>query len=228
MAASRHAAVENAHAVRGVIDVRSPSAEPFRMLRLAIDLRPRKHPKVPILFTSANPGDGKSVVAANYALVAAQNDRRVLLIDADLRKPTQHLLFGVRSAPGLTEVIAGDQQYVDLLRPIQTNPGVLHLLPAGTPIPNPGDVVGSNGIAMLFTSAAEEYDLIVVDSPPMLAASDAATMASQAGADVAFVVDASTKRRSVARALAKLDLVGVHVLGFVMNRNGHLADYGYT
>ncbi len=212
---------------RGVIDVSSPSAEPFRMLRLAIDLRPRENGKLPIVFTSANAGEGKSTVAANYALVAAQNDRRVLLIDADLRKPSLHRLFGVRSAPGLTEVIAADTPYMDVVKSVQTSPGTLHLLTAGTPLPNAGDVVGSSGTVALFGGAAEEYDLVVVDSPPVLSASDAATMASHTGADVALVVGKGTKKRSVTQALTKLDLVGVSVLGFVINRHGDLSQYGY-
>ena len=220
-------AVDDGRIIRGVIDVRSPSAEQFRMLRLAIDLRPRENRRLPIVFTSSGPAEGKSTVAANYALVAAQNERRVLLIDADLRKPTQHRLFGVRWAGGLTEVIAADMPYVDMIKPIQTTPGVLHLLTAGTPLPNAGDVVGSDGMAKLLEDASEQYDLVVLDSPPVLAASDAATVASHAGADIAFVVGKGTRRRSVTRALAKLDLVGVNVLGFVMNREGDMSQYGY-
>ena len=104
----RSAVVDDVRVVRGVIDVQSPSAEPFRMLRLAIDLRPRENRKMPIVFTSAGADEGKSTLAANYALVAAQNERRVLLIDADLRKPTLHRLFGKPCAPGLTEVVAAD------------------------------------------------------------------------------------------------------------------------
>jgi protein-tyrosine kinase len=223
---SRRSAADD-RAVRGVIDVRSPSAEPFRMLRLAIDLRPRANRKLPIIFTSAGPGEGKSTVAANYALVAAQNERRVLLIDGDLRKPTLHRLFGTASAPGLTEVIAAGMKYDEIIKPIQTTPGVLHLLTAGTTLPNAGDVVGSNGMETLFTSAAEEYDLIVVDSPPVLAVTDAATMASHTGADIAFVVGKGTKKRVLTQAIGKLDLVGVNVLGFVMNREGDLSEYGY-
>lgn len=219
--------VADARAVRGLIDVRSPSAEPFRMLRLSVDLRPRENRKLPIVFTSASPGEGKSTVAANYALVAAQNERRVLLIDADLRQPSLHRLFGKECAQGLTEVIAADMKSGDVLKPIQETPGVLHLLTAGTPLPNAGDVVGSSRMAMLFASTAAEYDLVVVDSPPVLAASDAATMASHTGADIAFVVGKGTRKRTVTRALGKLELVGVNVLGFVMNREGNLTEYGY-
>ncbi len=228
MASHRRSAVAEAIPVtRGVIDVRAASAEPFRMLRLAIDLRPRENRALPIVFTSAGAGEGKSTVAANYALVAAQSERRVLLIDADLRKPTQHTLFGATVAPGLTDVVAANMHYQDVLRPIQNTPSVLHLLTAGTPLPNAGDVVGSSLMATLFAAASSEYDLVVVDSPPIQVASDAATMASQAGADIVFVVGKGTRRRAVAGALAKLDLVGANVLGFVMNREGTISEYGY-
>ena len=219
---------EDTRAIRGLVDVRSPSAEPFRMLRLAVDLRPRQNKDVqpPIIFTSADAGEGKSTIAANYALVAAQSNRRVLLIDADLRKPSQHRLFGVRGAPGLTEVIAANMDYRELVAPIQSQPGVLHLLTAGTPLPNAGDVAASDAMRTLFASAMATYDLVVVDSPPLLAAADAATLASHAGADVAFVVARGTKRRRVTRAVAKLDLVGANLLGFIMNREGQLSEYG--
>jgi len=215
-------------AIRGLVDVRSPSAEPFRMLRLAIDLRPGKGTQPPIVFTSADPAEGKSTVAANYAFVAAQTDRRVLLIDADMRKPTLHKLFGVRGTPGLTEVIAAGADYTTVVRAIQEHPGVLHLLTAGTPLPNVGDVASSESLTSLFANVASNYDLVVVDSPPLLAASDAATLASHVGADVVFVVAHGTKRRRVTRALSKLDLVGVNVLGFVANREGDLSEYGYS
>lgn len=228
MAGSRtRAQVDDGRPIRGIIDVRGAAAEQFRMLRLAIDLRPRKAGKLPIVFTSAGPNEGKSTVIANYALVAAQNARNVLLIDADLRKPTLHRLFGVRLAGGLTEVIAAETAYTQAVKPIQTTPGVLHLLTAGTPLPNAADVVGSTGMARLLEDAAKGYDLVVVDSPPVFAASDAATIASHAGADIAFVVGKGTRRRNVTRALGKLDLLGVNVLGFVMNREGEISEYGY-
>lgn len=215
-------------AIRGLVDVRSPSAEPFRMLRLAVDLRPRGDVRRPVVFTSADPAEGKSIIAANYAVVAAQTDRRVLLVDADMRKPTLHKLFGVRGTPGLTEVIAAGIDYKTVIKPIQREPGVLHLLAAGTTLPNVGDVASSEAMETLFASVTALYDLVVVDTPPLLAASDAATLASHVGADVVFVVAHGTKKRRVTRAIGKLDLVGVNVLGFVANREGDLSEYGYS
>ncbi len=197
------------------------------MLRLAIDLRPRERERVPVIFTSANPGEGKSTLTANYALVAAQNERRVLLIDADLRRPMQHRLFSTSLAPGLTDIVAADVRPENVLKPIQSIPGVLHLLTAGTSLINAGDVVGSKATVSLFARASEEYDLVVVDTPPVLAASDAATIASHTGAEVALVVDKGTKRRAVRHALEKLELVGANVLGVVRNRDGSLGEYGY-
>jgi capsular exopolysaccharide synthesis family protein len=214
-------------ATRGLIDVQTPSAEPFRMLRLAVDLRPRTDVHRPVMFTSADPAEGKSLVAANYALVAAQTERKVLLVDGDMRKPTQHRLFGVRNVPGLTEVIAAGADYTTVVVPVQEQPGVLHLLTAGTALPNVGDVISSGPMKELFDSVGAKYDLVVIDSPPLLAASDAATLASNVCADVVFVVAQGTKKRHVTRAISKLDLVGVEVLGFVANREGHLAEYEY-
>lgn len=211
---------------RGLIDIRTTSAEPFRSLRLAIDLRPRSGVKKPVVVTSSQQGEGKSTVAANYALVAAQNERRVLLVDADLRRPSQHLLFGLPPAPGLSDVVASSTTYQETLHQVQKAPGVLHVLTAGTTLPNPGDVVGSQTMAHLLDQAASDYDLVIVDTPPMLAA-DAATIASHSGADVVFVIGKGTKRRKVARAMRSLELVGVNLLGFVMNREGSLTGYGY-
>ena len=88
-------------------------------------------------------------------------------------------------------------------------------------------MVGIESHGDVLASAAEEYDLVVVDTPPVLVASDAATVASHTGADLVFVVTKDTRKRTVTRALGKLDLVGVNVLGFVMNREGRLAEYGY-
>ena len=125
----------------------------------------------------------------------------MLLIDADMRKPTLHALFGVRGTPGLTEVIAAGADYTGVIKAIQQQPGVLHLLTAGTPLPNVGDVASSETLTALFAKVTESYDLVVVDSPPLLAASDAATLASHVGADVVFVVahgprDAESRGRS--------------------------------
>jgi capsular exopolysaccharide synthesis family protein len=179
-----------------------------------------------MLFTSANPSEGKSTVAANYALVSAVNDRRVLLVDADLRHPSIHQIFGIPRSPGLTEVIYSKLEFGAQARPIAGIPG-LHVLTAGMPAPRAGDVTGSNAVRDLLTRASAEYDIVAIDTPPVLVGADASHLAAHDSANVVFVVAKKQGTRRVNRAVAKLQLVGANVVGFVVNWEGHLSDYGY-
>jgi capsular exopolysaccharide synthesis family protein len=216
----------------GLIDVHEPSGEPFRTLRLALDLRPRAADTRTIIITSADPSEGKSTIAANFALMSAVDDKSVLLIDADLRKPSQHELFGVSRAPGITDVIAGRAEFSAATHRMtlsaSTSPSRrFDLLTAGTALPNAGDVVSSSPMISLLQAISRTYDIVVVDSPPVLAATDSASLAARTGADVVFVVSHRGRKRHVQRAIDKLDLVGANVVGFVLNREGRLSDYGY-
>jgi capsular exopolysaccharide synthesis family protein len=211
---------------RGLVEPIEPSAEPFRTLRVALELVPDSRRGNLMLFTSAGPGEGKSTVAANYALVSAVNDRRVLLVDADMRHPTQHSIFGIPRSPGLTEVIFSRLELHALTQPIQGVPG-LHVLTAGMPAPRAGDIASSNAVRELLTKASGEYDIVAIDTPPMLVGSDAAHIAAHPDVNVVFVVTKNQGTRRVDRAVAKLQLVGANILGFVVNREGDLSEYGY-
>ena len=211
---------------RSLIEPTESSAEPFRTLRVALELVPHSRRGNIIVFTSADQGEGKSTVAANYALVSAVNERRVLLIDADLRNPSQHAIFNIPRSPGLSEVIFSRLDPYMTARQIEGVPG-LHVLCAGRPIPRAGDITGSNVVRDLLTQVSGEYDVIVIDTPPTLAAADAAHIAAHPTADVAIVVTKDQGTRRVRRAVAKLELVGANVLGFVVNREGRLSEYGY-
>jgi capsular exopolysaccharide synthesis family protein len=179
-----------------------------------------------MLFTSAGPGEGKSTIAANYALVSAVNDRRVLLVDADLRHPKLHEIFAIPRAPGLTEVIYSRLDFHALTQPIQGVPG-LHVLTAGMSAPRAGDMTGSNAVRELLTKASDDYDIVAIDSPPVLIGADATHIAAHPDANVVFVVSKKQGTRKVDRALGKLHLVGANVLGFVVNWEGNLSEYGY-
>ena len=211
---------------RGLVQPTEPSAEPFRTLRVGLELGPDSRRGNIMLFTSAGPGEGKSVIAANYALVSAVNDRRVLLVDADVRHPSLHDIFGIRRAPGLTDVIYSRLEFHALGQPIPGVPG-LHVLTAGMPTPRAGDLAGSNELRELLTKASGEYDIVAIDSPPVLIGADAANIAAHPAVNVVFVVAKKQGTRRVNRSIAKLQLVGANVLGFVVNREGHLSDYGY-
>jgi protein-tyrosine kinase len=212
-----------------LVDAGSPSAEPFRTLRLAIELRPDSRTGNVIVFTSPHAKDGKSTIAANYALAASINaaiSKPVLLIDADLRKPSIHDFFGLPRSPGLAEALRDDLSGGDLVHRVSP-PSRLDVLTAGAQMLRAGDVAASPAMRQLIEQAREEYALIVVDSPPVLYAADAAGLASHDGTDVIMVVSRRGKRRALRNALRKLELIDANVLGLVVNREGRLSSYAY-
>ena len=211
---------------RFLIDPSGPSSEPFRALRLAIDLRPDARTGNAIVFTSPQPGDGKSTVSANYAVVAALTESRVLLIDADLRNPSLHRFFGLPRSPGLVELLRDRLDLSDVTHRI-SDYGRLDVLTSGAILQRAGDIAASRPMGELVKRARELYDLVVIDSPPVLSAADAAGIASHPGTDMVIVAKRSGKRRPLVKALRSLELIEANVLGIVVNREGRLASYAY-
>lgn len=210
----------------GLIDPSTPSAEQLRTLRLALQLRSDSERGETVLFTSAEPGEGKSTIAANYALVSALGQDRVLLVDGDLRNPSLHDLFSVPRGPGLVDLLAGAVQFRDVLEPVGAL-GNLSLLPAGSSVSSANDLASSARMGDVLRQASEEFDLVVIDSPPLLSASDGAGIAAQEGVDVVLVVRWPARRRPVKKALRNLELIEARLAGLVVNREGRLPAYGY-
>ena len=209
-----------------LVDLESPSAEAFRALRLAVELRPQASAANCVLFTSPAPGDGKSLVSSNYALMAAQSAGRVLVMDADLRRGTMHSIFGVGRAPGLSEALRQD---LDIASVAQRSPVAdgIDIVPAGTPLARSGDLLESPKLDAVLREASESYDLVVVDSPPVLGLADAATIASHPSVEVIVVVDRNGKRRQLQRTLRTLRYIQATVLGLVVNRVSTPDSYYY-
>jgi capsular exopolysaccharide synthesis family protein len=225
-------AVETVTPASGLIDASTPSAEPFRSLRLALELRAEHRTGNIVLFTSAEPGEGKSTVAANFAVISAFSQSSVLLVDGDLRRPTLHSVFGVPRAPGLVDgftTFAADASEKDAFPPVHEvgNLARLSLITAGKEFSRPGDLVTSQRMGQFLAAASAAYGVVVLDAPPLLLASDAAGYAAHPGVDVVLIVSRNSKRRSTLNALRKLELVGAHVIGLVANREGSLSTYGY-
>ena len=207
-----------------LVDPGSPSAEPFRTLRLALQLRSQVDGSKGIVVTSAEPRTGKSTTAGNYANLAAFGGARVLLVDADLRSPVQHEIFGISRAPGLVEYVAGRASLERLVQRVSVQ---LHVLTAGQPIPRASDVTHSPRITDLLNEASDAYDFVVLDTAPVLATADAEAIAAHAGVEVVFVFDHASRRRNVAKALRRLDLINARIAGLVLNRSGEPIAYGY-
>ena len=207
---------------RSLVEPDSSSAEPFRALRLSIETKRSMRETTGLVFTSPRRLDGRSTVAANYAVVTALIQRPVLLIDADMRNPRLHEMFDRPRAPGLVEVLRDGLHPMEVAHTFPSLGG-LHVLTSGSPAPSPGDVAASAAMSELLRGAYEEYEAVVLDSPAVLSAADAAGLASHSGTDVVMVVDRAAKRRHVVSALRKLVQTEANVLGLVMNREGTLA-----
>jgi capsular exopolysaccharide synthesis family protein len=202
---------------RSLVEPDSPSAEPLRALRLAIEARIGSDETKGLVFTSPRPGDGRSTVAANYALVAAHVQRPVLLIDGDMRKPTLHTMFDLPLSPGLVDVLRDrlePWEVTHILEPL----GGLHVMTAGSALPRPGDVAASPAMGALLEKLYEECEAVVLDSPPALTAADAAGLASHRRTEVVMVVRGSGKRRQLVSALRRMAVTEAHVVGLVINR----------
>jgi capsular exopolysaccharide synthesis family protein len=201
-----------------LVDLAMPSSEAFRTLRVSLQLRAESNQNNIILVTSAEPREGKSTVACNFARISAIGHNNVLLVDCDLRSPTVHRNLGVERSPGLVELLATEG---DLSSFVQRIPeGTLDVLTAGRAIPRPGDLVSSHRVRDLLQDAAQRYDLVVIDSPPVLSAADAEGLASHPGISVLLVVKRKTRRRAIVKATRRLQLVDANIAGTVLNQSG--------
>ncbi len=196
---------------------RSPISEAYRVLRTNLQFSSLDRPLQTLVVTSPNPVEGKSTTAANLAVVMAQAGKAVVLVDADLRRPVQHRVFGVDNNRGLTEVLLdGDPVLDGNLQ--ETGVENLRLLTTGPLPPNPSELLGSQRMARLVEQLKQEADVIVFDSPPSLAVADASVLATQADG-VLIVADAGHTRRKMAReAVERFRQVGANLLGVALNR----------
>lgn len=206
---------------------RSPIAEAYRVLRTNLQFAAVDKPLRRIVVTSPGPGDGKTTTAANLAAVFAQGGRRVILLDADLRRPQQHRLFQCTSSYGLsTALVDSGTPVVNYLQTTQV-PG-LRLLSSGPIPPNPSELLASQRMSHLMEALSQEADLIILDSPPVLGVADAAILASAADGVLLVAAAGRTRREAAQRAKENLERGGANLLGMVLNRmTRQSAGYDY-
>jgi len=190
-------------------------SEAYRSLRTALLLSSAHQLRV-IALTSAHSGEGKTATAANLAVVMAQLGRQVLLIDADLRKPRLHRVFHLSNREGLVHCLTGGESLEQLIQPTGVNG--LFLLPSGTIPPNPSELLASDRMRELLEVAQRRFDLVIVDTPPLLAVTDASVLGSVVDG-VVLCLHAGRVQRGEAQASAdRLRVAGARVLGTVLNR----------
>ncbi len=196
-------------------------SEGFRNLRTGIAFAGAIHKARTIVITSALPREGKSVVAANLAIVMAQAGERVILVDANMRAPVQHALFGLPGASGLSTLYLGDEHTLRaaVLSMLQPTPiPYLRLLDAGQIAPNPAELLASTRTAAIVETLAEQADIVIIDTPAMGLLTDAVILASHADGTVLVASARATRRDLVKAALGRLTAVNARVLGVVLNK----------
>ena len=211
-----------------VITLLNPMAaasEAYRALRTSVQFSRPDVVVQTIVVTSSNPGEGKSTTAANLAVVMAQAGRRTLLIDADLRKPTGHKKFGVPREPGVVQLLFDD-------KPIEMSDFIevaddLWMLPAGALAPNPSELLGSRRMRDVLQEMKEQFDIIILDAPPVLAATDPVLLATQVDATLVVTRAGMTKDYDLAATMDALLGVGASVIGTVLNGFDVSNAYGY-
>lgn len=209
----------------------SPIAENVRRIRTNLQFIDVDNPRKAVLITSGVAGEGKSTIAANLAAAVASSGRRVLLIEADLRRPQVSTLFGVDRSVGLTTVLSGG---LPLGRAVHTwGGGALDVLPSGVLPPNPSELLGSNQMRSLLQEARNTYDLVLVDTPPVLPVTDAAALLPASDGALLVCKYGSTTTQQLSAAADALRAVAGTVLGVILTfvparRISHASGYEGT
>jgi non-specific protein-tyrosine kinase len=197
-----------------VRDPRSPIAEAYRTLRTNIQFSSLDKALCTMLVTSTSAEEGKSTTLANLAVIFAQAGHRVILVDADLRRPVLHSLFGVPNSIGLTSLFIEDAPGS---LPLQETPVPnLALLPSGPQPPNPSELLGSQRMEKVIDALKAEADFVLFDSPPIIAVTDAAVLGRKVDGVLLVVRAGKTRREHAARARMLLEKVNAKVLGAVL------------
>ncbi|MBC7807501.1 MAG: polysaccharide biosynthesis tyrosine autokinase [Akkermansiaceae bacterium] len=194
----------------------SPLMEAYRTLRTNINFAAVGNQVRSMVVTSSVPAEGKSTTCANLAMAMAMDGKKVIIVDADLRRPSQHHLFKVDASPGLTDLLIGSHTIDEVLRP--TSVENVFLIPAGSPPPNPAELLGSAAMGRFLAEVETRADVILLDTPPALAVADATVLAARTDGALLVIGYGDTKKTSVKRAKEMLARGNANILGTVLNR----------
>lgn len=226
---SKHHPKESSTKAVGLItltDPTSPISEQFRTIRTNIQFASSSDKRLQtMVITSSGPGEGKSTTSANLAVVFAKSGQRVLLVDADLRKPTVYKTFQLNNAKGLSTILSTTQNATEIVQ----DSGIenLSILTSGPKPPNPSELLGSVRMNQVIQELRNAYDIVIFDMPPVVTVTDAQIMASKVDGTLLVIRENVTNKESLGKATELLKLVNARVLGTVYNGATQTKDQGY-
>ncbi|MCA0756501.1 CpsD/CapB family tyrosine-protein kinase [Paenibacillus sp. N4] len=194
---------------------RSPISESYRALRTNIEFSSIDEKLQVLMVSSAGPGEGKSTTITNLAITFAQSERKVILIDADLRKPTAHHTFTLSNRLGLSSVLSQQSSLEEVIQ-ITDIPN-LEVITSGAIPPNPAEMMGSKRMTALIEQLRGMYDIILIDTPPLLAVTDAQIVSTKSDGVILVVDQGKVKRDIAKKAVQSLENVNARILGVVLN-----------
>lgn len=193
---------------------KSIAAESYRTLRTNIQYSSFDEDYKVIVVTSSEPGEGKSTTSGNLALSLAQSDKKVILIDCDLRKPSIHKKFKLSNGAGLSDVIVEKESVTNVGYKYNKN---LTILTAGKIPPNPAEMLGSKAMSALIEALKKIFDYVILDTPPVQAVTDAQILSTKADGTILVVRAEKTKKDSVQNSVSLLRKVNANIIGTVLN-----------
>jgi len=194
---------------------KSPISEQYRTIRTNIEFASVDQEMRSLLVTSSGPSEGKSSTTANLGVVFAQQGKRVLLIDGDLRKPTVHYTFKLDNRTGLSTVLVGEKTLEETIK--ETDVPNLQILTCGPIPPNPSELLGSNAMKQMLQNAQETYDVVIFDTPPVLAVTDAQILANICDGSIIVARSEQTEYEAIQKAKDLLEPANAKLLGIVLN-----------
>lgn len=205
-------------------DPKSIASEAYRTLRTNIQYSSFDKEIKTILVTSTGPGEGKSTTCGNLALTMAQADKRVLVIDCDLRKPTIHKKFTISNEKGVSNFLIGQTALEEVIHKYSDN---LYLLPSGTIPPNPAEMLSSKKLKEFLENVKEEFDCIIIDSPPVMAVTDAQILSTIVDGVLLVAASGQTEKEGIVKAKEQISKVNGRLLGVVLTKMPMKKGKGY-
>lgn len=209
---------------------KSPAMEAYRILRTNVGFSNAVKKIKTLLITSSIMGEGKSTTVANLGIVFANTGTKTLILDMDMRKPAQHKIFGVKKEHGLTSILSGEVSLEEAIA--KTDVENLYLLPCGVRPPNPSEIVNSQRMKDLLAELREKFDTVLIDSPPVVALTDAAIISTYSDAVILIVSSGTVEYSELDGAIMNLKRVNANLIGAVINNlkrvsNGYYYYYYY-